>query len=99
LTLSGSFDSTGVTVYDSTVINNIAQALHTSTLYGPVTSNYVSWAVGLCGSGYELSANGAICTCSTGYDVRPCQGTANYGGINSASCFGASQTMTVTFSY
>ena len=99
MTLRGSLDMTGVSVTTPAVISGIVLALRTSTAYGPVTSNGRSWAVGLCGSGYEVSANGAACACSTGYDIRPCIGNSNFGGINGASCSAATQTIILSFTY
>jgi hypothetical protein len=95
----GSVDPVGVTVTDPVVIGNIALALRTSTAYGPVNSNARSWGVGLCGGGYELTVTGFVCSCTTGYVVRPCIGNTNYGGINGATCSGLTQTMMVTFQY
>jgi hypothetical protein len=97
--ISGSLSAVGVTLTDPTTIYNIVLALRTSTSYGPVTFNSRSWAVGACGSGNELSANGAVCSCSTGYDIRPCIGNYNWGGINGVTCSAATQTMIVTFYY
>lgn len=98
LTMYGTFDPTGVTVTDPTIIANIAAALRTSTSYGPVTTNSRSWVVGACGGGYELSASGTTCQCTTpGYILRPCINHADYGGVNSTTCSGPTQTMTVVF--
>lgn len=97
--MRGSLDPVGVTLTDPVVIGNIASALKNSMAYGPVTSNSRSWAVGACGSGYELSATGAVCICVTGYIARPCIGNANFGGINGSTCTAPSQTITVTFLY
>ncbi|CAF3533404.1 unnamed protein product [Rotaria socialis] len=100
LTMSGTFDPIGVSVTDPTVIANISLALRTSTAYGPVTSNSNSWAVGLCGPSYELSASGTTCMCRTpGYSIRPCLTNQNYGGVNTTTCSGPNQTMTVIFQY
>jgi len=99
MTVRGSVDPVGVSVTTASVIASLALALRTSTAYGTVTSNGRSWAVGSCGGGYELSANGAVCSCTTGYDVRPCIGNANYGGINGATCTGVTQTMIVSFTF
>ena len=99
LVIRGSVDPVGVAVTDPTVIAGIALALRTSGVYGPVTSNGRSWAVGLCGSGRELSASGAVCSCTTGYTVRPCIGNSNWGGVNTATCGGSTQTMIVEFQY
>ena len=98
LTISGSLDPVGITLTDPNIISNIASALRTSTAYGPATSNGYSWMVGSCGNGYELSASGSICSCPTAsYIVRPCMSNSNYGGVNSNTCSGPSQTMTVIF--
>ena len=99
LVIRGSADAVGVAVTDPTVIAGIALALRTSGTYGPVTSNGRSWAVGACGGGSELSANGAVCQCATGYVFRPCIGNLNWGGVNGATCSAATQTITVEFQY
>ena len=100
LTIKGSIDPTGITLTNPSIILDIANALRTNTAYGPISSNGYSWAVGVCavsGSFYELTATGSICSCNTGYTVRPCIGNSNWGGINSNTCSGSSQTMTVIF--
>ena len=100
MTISGSLDPTGVTLTDPAIIAGIALALRTSTAYGPGVANGRSWMVGVCGGGYELSAGGSICACTTAdYLLRPCIGNSNYGGANSNTCSGPSQTMTVTFRF
>ena len=97
LTLSGSNDPTGITLNSGTIVANIASSLRTNTAYGPVTSNGYSWMVGSCGGGFEITATGGICGCSTGYTVRPCIGNSNWGGMNGATCGGITQTLIVTF--
>ncbi|CAF1686753.1 unnamed protein product [Rotaria magnacalcarata] len=101
LTMKGSTSSTGITLTNSTLVIAIANALHTNASYGPVSSDGYSWAVGICGSSgsnsYELTATGTVCSCTTGYTVRPCIGNQNWGGINGTTCGSASQTMTVIF--
>jgi len=62
LKLNGSVNPVGVSVIDPVVIGYIVLALSRLTAYGPVTPNSRSWTVGVCGSGYELSANGAVCS-------------------------------------
>ena len=95
----GSLNSAGVTLTDVTTIYNLVYALRTSGSYGPVTFNSRPWAVGPCGGGSELSANGAICFCTSGYDIRPCIGNLNWGGINGVTCSASTQTMAVSFNY
>ncbi len=100
LTIKGSNDPTGITLINPTYILGMANALRTNTAYGPVSSNGYSWAVGVCAvsSSYsELTATGSICSCNTGYTVRPCIGNANWGAINAYTCNGSSQTMIVIF--
>jgi hypothetical protein len=100
LKIYGSNDNTGLTITDPTIINNIVNALRSSTPYGPVTSNGTSWAVGTCGSGIELAANTTICQCQTpSYSVRPCIGGTNFGGVGTTNCNGPSQTMGVMLQY
>ncbi|CAF4499991.1 unnamed protein product [Rotaria socialis] len=101
LTMKGSTNSTGIALTNATLVTAIANALYTNTSYGPVSSNGYSWAVGLCGTSgsnsYELTATGTVCSCATGYTVRPCIGNQNWGGINGTTCGSANQTMTVIF--
>lgn len=97
LTISGSNDPTGIILTNPSYANAIANALRTNTTYGSVSSNGYSWSVGACGGGLELTATSLVCSCNTGYTVRPCVGNLNWGGINGAACGAASQTMTVTF--
>jgi hypothetical protein len=97
MTMKGTYDPTGITLTNAAYILGIATALRTSTSYGPVTSNGYTWLVGVCGSGYELTATGIICQCNTGYTVRPCIGNSNWGAINGYTCGAVAQTMTVIF--
>ncbi|CAF0809388.1 unnamed protein product [Adineta steineri] len=95
-TLSGSYDTIGITVTNQTTVNAIAAALRTSTAYTGI-SNGITWSVGTCGSGIELSETNTICQCSTTYTIRPCIGNGNWGGINRTGCGSPSQVMTVSF--
>ena len=100
LTISGTYDTVGVTLTDATIIGNITLALRASSSYGPVSSNGHSWAVGACGAGSELSAGGSVCACRTpSYALRACIGNSNWGGVNSTTCSAPTQTMTATFEY
>jgi cysteine-rich repeat protein len=77
--------------------NTICQALGTGQA-ASVMCNGRTWGVGNCGSGVELSAQTGICSCtSPAYTSRPCIGAnnPNWGGINSATCNGPSQTIEV----
>ncbi|CAF1420502.1 unnamed protein product [Adineta ricciae] len=92
----GSNDPIGITSTDSSVATALAIALRYNTTITTVL-NGVTWRVGACGSGYEISATGTICSCPTGYTIRPCIGSSNWGGINSATCGAATQTMSLYF--
>jgi hypothetical protein len=91
----GSNHPQGVTCVGAAA-NTICQALGDGQAAN-VMCNGRTWTVGICGSGIELAAN-AICQCSTpGYSVRPCIGQANpnWGGVNTNTCSGPSQTIEV----
>ena len=95
LRIYGTNDPTGLTITSSVVATAIATALRTNTAYTG-TSNGFTWAVGPCGGNpYEITSTGLICTCSTGYTMRPCLGGASWGGINGVTCSGATQTMSL----
>jgi len=98
IVLSGTYDTTGITCTDPTVVQAIATALRTASS-GTWSCNGRSWRTGPCGtSSTELSAAGSICSCpSTEYIVRPCINNLNWGGINTNTCSGPAQTMTVSF--
>jgi hypothetical protein len=103
VTISGTNDSAGRTLTDATIVPQIATAMQNNSS-GSWTVGTVTWRVGGCG-GVELNANntsdpgGSICNCSSlGYVIRPTIGNSNWGGANTATCDGPSQTITVTFS-
>ena len=76
--------------------NQICQALGTGQATS-VACNGRTWVVGSCGSGIELGTS-QLCFCSTpGYTIRPCIGVnnPNWGGVNSNTCSGPSQTIEV----
>jgi cysteine-rich repeat protein len=78
--------------------NQICQALGTGQAMNNIACNGRTWNVGTCGSGVELSAQPGICQCTNpGYISRPCigQGNSNWGGINTNTCGGPSQTIEV----
>lgn len=93
VTLSGSLDATGVSC-TGPAANTLCQALRTNTAVS-VSCGGRTWATGSCGSGIELSANGNICQCSTGYVARPCIGNVNWGGVSGATCSAPSQRIRV----
>jgi hypothetical protein len=93
--MRGTNDPIGVTCTGATA-NGLCQALRNNTVFPSTLCNGRNWAVGACGGGPELSAMGSICACpSPGYIVRPCIGNSNWGGVNTATCNGTTQTMTI----
>jgi cysteine-rich repeat protein len=77
----------------------LCQALATGQTVTNIACDGRTWNVGNCGSGIELNAQGAsVCTCTNpGYIARPCigQGNSNWGGVNSNTCGGPTQTIEV----
>lgn len=97
VTISGSSDPTGVSCTGSNA-DTICKALSSGTKIGPISCDGRNWMVGECavtGSSIELSANGDMCYCTNGYVARPCIGNENWGGANTATCSGPTQTITV----
>jgi hypothetical protein len=91
ITLSGSNDLTGRTCTGATA-DTLCQALRSGSNVGPFTCNGHPWQVYNPGR-VELSAENL--GCSLGYDIRPCTVTPDWGGVNTVTCGGPSQTMTV----
>lgn len=99
LIIKGSLDTTGVSITNATIVNEIAAALKNPDQNEHYwVSNGRNWSVGWCGDGPELSANEYTCTCyNPGYTVRPQIGNYNWGGIKTVTCASANQTLTVVF--
>jgi hypothetical protein len=110
--INGTFDGAGRTLTDATIVPQIAAALQNST-GGSWTVGNVTWEVniGCADSGQPPGATALIatinggpvscaCTDSSSYMVRPEIGPSNpnWGGVNTATCGGPSQALTVTFS-
>ncbi len=72
----------------------LCQSLRTGAEVAPIACGGRVWAIGECG-GIELSANGNICSCDAGYSIRPCINNENWGGADTDTCFGPSQTLEV----
>jgi len=94
--VSGSQDPTGFTCLGAAA-NQICQAIHTKAPVSVACAGR-TWRVSTgCGTGeVELSLDGDVCACSSGYILRPCIGNLNWGGINGNTCGAVSQTMTVS---
>jgi hypothetical protein len=92
--MSGTFDLSGVTCSDPAAATTICRALHQGG-FASVFCDGHGWNVGECG-GVELSVDGGICFCGFPRgSVRPCISNENWGGVNTSTCGGPSQTMTV----
>jgi hypothetical protein len=93
VTMSGTFDPTGVTCADPTAATQICRALHNGT-FTSLFCNGRTWTVGSCG-GMELSVDSSFCNCvSSGHTVRPCTGSS-WGGVATDTCGGPNQNLTV----
>jgi hypothetical protein len=96
VTLKGTNDMTGASC-TGPAADTICQAIAGG---GPivVACNGRGWAVDTCGGGIELSASTGNCQCdnAAGYTLRPCVGSPDWGGVNTATCSPPSQLITVT---
>ena len=95
VTMSGTFDPTGITCTDRAAATQICQALH----HGNFTSVFCDghlWNTGQCG-GAEVSIDTGVCLCSPSpsHTMRPCIGFDEWGGVNTETCFAPTQTMSV----
>ena len=91
--MKGTYNTAGIECTGA-IANTIAQALRNGTT-GSWSCGGYTWYIGSCGPGIELAINQSICSCPTGYSIRPCIGNTNWGGVNTATCSGPTQTMTV----
>lgn len=102
ITISGSLDTTGRTCTEPTLATQIATNL-VNLRNGSTVSQYVicdglTWSVGICGGGIELTVGSGqtICGCTTDfYTVRPGFVNQNWGGIG-VVCAASTHIMTVT---
>jgi len=97
ITIAGSNDLVGRTCTGAGA-NTLCQALHNGTVVSALSCSGNTWNVDTCAGSLKITADGAACTCKTpGYAVRPCLASnGDWGGVNTATCNGPSQTMTVT---
>ncbi len=99
MTVYGTFNTTGISCTDATVVNNFAAALKNNTKYTAACDGN-TWSLCDRYTG-ELWLNPpSECSgsnCPNGYIVCPCIGNNNWGGVNTATCGGATQTMGVRF--
>jgi hypothetical protein len=98
--MNGTFDNVGIVCNNAVVATNIALALKNNTAYTAMCNGH-TWSNCNRYSG-ELwidppsQCSGNNCP-NPGYLMRPCIGNSNWGGVNTATCGGASQTQTLTF--
>jgi cysteine-rich repeat protein len=92
----GSNDPMGVSC-NGAAANTICQALGDNLAVSNVACDGRTWNVGNCGNGAEINAQGnGVCQCtSPAYTVRPCINNSNWGGVNTATCNGPTQTIEV----
>ncbi|MEX1238478.1 MAG: T9SS type A sorting domain-containing protein [Cyclobacteriaceae bacterium] len=104
VTISGTFDEVGKTLSNPTAATELAQRLSSATV-GTVTFEGQSWTVGTCGgavcggASVTLSVDGSTsaCNCDDKYAIKPGNIGSQWGGVNTASCNGPSQTMRLIF--
>ncbi len=95
ITIKGSNDNVGVNCQGQTA-NTICQGI-ASGANMVVFCNNRGWAVDSCNGGIEVSASTGNCQCdnAAGYTIRPCVGTPDWGGVNTATCNPPSQNMQI----
>ncbi len=101
LVISGTFDPTGLTCTDAPTVNAMANAIKTASVYISGTVNGHIWSVcnrynGETWIDPPASCSGSNCP-NPGYILRPCLGNSNWGGVNTNTCGGANQVMTIQF--
>src|ERR1043166_2538739 len=106
VTISGTNDPVGRSLYNPTIVPQIANAMKTGgsfTYFDPVATLF--WNVGQCENTVAIDATGCcsnnVCACEgAGYTVRPqvTDPALLWGGVNSLTCPPeGNQTITVTF--
>jgi hypothetical protein len=96
ITVRGTFDPVGHTCTGAAA-TTLCNALRNGTAVGATTCGGHLWSVDtICGLELNAQSGNTGCPCETpGYEVRPCIGNANWGGVNTNTCTPPSQTMTV----
>jgi hypothetical protein len=100
ITVSGTFDSTGVTCDDPGLATLLCQSLH-HRRFASTSCNGHQWNVGDCGGtlgSLAIAVDNSVCSCTFDFGfehmIRPCLGF-NWGGVGSPTCNAPSQNMTV----
>jgi hypothetical protein len=106
LRMRGTFNTTGValTTNVSTFISNMKAGTSYTTASWIVNIGCGSPSIGQTGTtsgqSVDIGFNISFCDCpNPGYNVRPHIGNSNWGGINTATCGGPSQFMSVVVTY
>ena len=95
VTMSGTFDPTGVTCSDPAAATQICQALHHGS-FASVFCNGHAWNVGQCGGTvFDLDADICFCDFGSAHAIRPCIFNQNWGGVNTDTCGAPSQNITI----
>lgn len=94
ITMSGTFDTAGITCAVPSAATEICQALHEGRSTSVSCSGH-TWNIGQCG-GTELNIDSFTCECDfDGFTARPCIGAFEWGGVNTDTCEPPSQNITV----
>jgi hypothetical protein len=95
VTVTGTFDTIGVSCADPSSATEICEALHHHSS-ASVFCNGHTWNVGGCGGIPEIAVDNGVCLCTFGFDhtLRPCI-NSNWGGVGTETCGAPSQNMTV----
>lgn len=109
VTASGTFNTTGVTCNDPSIVRRLAQNLRNGTAYN-ASCNGLVWTVGnagsctanSCGSSsnqVELTVNttSVLCNCGALVSFNPIITNANWGTVYGGNCSPPSQRMTLQF--
>ena len=85
------------------IVTALANALYTNVNYiSPTACNGNVWSSCARYAGEVWLNPPSLCNgsnCPTGYIIRPNIGNSNWGGVNTATCGGSSQQMTLIFEY
>ena len=104
MTIKGTFDQTGITCTDKTIVNAFATAVQNYQTYISSSTGGHVWSIcnrylGEIWLDPPSSCSGSNCPGPNGYIIRPGIGTgnSNWGGVNTNTCSGATQRMTFIF--
>jgi hypothetical protein len=101
VTISGTYDTTGITCVDSVMVTEFADAIRTG-VRGSWTCDGHTWSIcdryhGEVWIDPPAECSGSNCP-NPGYIIRACISNLNWGGINTATCTtNPDQTMELTF--